>query len=92
MDTVASVRALLFSRGDLEMRDLSSRAIAAAVRTNALRRVHHGWYVESQVWDAAYPEQRHLFQVVAHTHTSGAPTLSGRWHRQPFSTACRSSG
>jgi hypothetical protein len=65
MYTVASARADLLSRADLDARGLSSRAIEAAIANSVLRRVHHGWYVEAKVWDAAYAEKRHLLRVVA---------------------------
>jgi hypothetical protein len=63
--TAASARADLSSRADLDARGPSSRAIEAAIANGALRRVHHGWYVECPVWDAAYSEKRHLLRVVA---------------------------
>ena len=77
MYTVASARADLLSRADLEARGLSSRAIEAAMANSVLRRVHHGWYVDARVWDAAYPEKRHLLRVVAaHAQQRGADVLS----------------
>jgi hypothetical protein len=77
MLTIAAARDLLLSRAELEERGLSSRAIAAAVEKKVLHRVHHGWYVESQVRNAAYPEGRHLLEVVAaHAHQRGTDAVS----------------
>lgn len=77
MHTVASARADLISRTGLDERGLSSRSIDAAIAGGLLVRVHHGWYVESGVWDAAYPEKRHLLRVVAaHAQQRGSDAYS----------------
>jgi hypothetical protein len=63
--SVAEARNDLLSRSALDARGLSSRAIAAAIEAKRLRRVHQGWYVEEHIWDAAFPEKRHLLEVIA---------------------------
>lgn len=44
---------------------MSNRGIAAAVHAKLLKKVHTGWFVDSESWGSQYAEGRHLIQVVA---------------------------
>ncbi|SDG33895.1 Transcriptional regulator, AbiEi antitoxin, Type IV TA system [Microbacterium pygmaeum] len=55
----------LISRGELDARGLSSRAIAASVRAGRLHKLHSGWYIDGETWRAAHVEQRHRYRVLA---------------------------
>ena len=65
MLTVPGARDLLLTRDELDGRGWGSRRIRAALDGGALRRVHAGRYVESAAWAQAWPEERHLLEVVA---------------------------
>lgn len=62
---IGEARAALMTRGALLTNGLSERGLKAATRGGHLRRVDHGLYVATTVWDAEYSEGRHLLRVVA---------------------------
>ena len=61
---VDATRAKVLNRGILRQRGMSDNAIAAAVAGGTLERIHRDAYVVGADWTGAYPEERHLMQVI----------------------------
>lgn len=59
------LEALLLLRSELLAEGHSDRDLARLVRSGVLRRVRRGAYVESTVWEAADPDQRHVLRARA---------------------------
>ena len=64
----------LLSRDELVRTGNDVERLRRDVAQKRLRRVHVGWFVLEDHWQAAYPEERHLMQVIA---ASDRLTLNG---------------
>ena len=62
---LADAHSLMSSRHDLDRAGVATREITARVCANSLVRVDRGWYAETDAWNGAYSEGRHLMRVVA---------------------------
>ncbi|WP_417561579.1 hypothetical protein [Microbacterium sp.] len=61
----AATKAKLLSRAQLVTTGRDAERLRRAVAQKTLRRVHVGWYVLAEHWDAAYPEEQQLMRVIA---------------------------
>jgi hypothetical protein len=63
--TPALARSLILTTASLERDGVPASRVRKMVADQELMVVHRGRYVRRAEWDAAYPETRHLFAVVA---------------------------